>query len=90
MILFGDYPNKEEYQIVLEDTAEKIKHLALEISDSLNDSCYQVPSFEQIDIYLKHAEGSIRRARRIIKDELQGREANRRRQLQKAKEQKEK
>jgi len=90
MILFGDYPNKEEYQIAIEDTAEKVKHLTLEISDSLNDSCYQVPSFEQIDTYLKHAEGSIRRARRIIKDELQGREANRRRQLQKTKEQKEK
>jgi len=89
LILPNDYSNKEEYQLALEDCTDKVKHFALQISESLDYTCYQVPVFDQIDLFLKHAEGSIRRARRTIKVELEGREANRRRQLQKTKEKKE-
>jgi len=88
LILPNDYKSQEEYQIAIEDSAEHCKHFALQLCESLEYTCYQVPVFDDIEKHLKFAEGSIRRARRIIKEELQGREANRKRQLQITREQK--
>jgi hypothetical protein len=86
IILPEQYPNKGDYQIALEDAADKCRYHATIMQESLDWTCYQVPSFEEIDRLLKMAESSIREARKIIRIELEGREANKRRQQQKTKE----
>jgi hypothetical protein len=71
----------------LEEQASRCKHHAVVMQESLDFSCFKVPDFEEIDRRLKMTESSIRETRKIIRIELEGREANRRRLQQKTKQQ---
>jgi hypothetical protein len=86
LITPDQFKDKEEYLTALEDEAEKLKSYALTMVESLDYSCYQVPDFEKLEQFLKFAEGSIKKARRLIKNEIWSREVNRHRQIQKQKE----
>jgi len=60
---------------------ELCKRHAVTIVSRLTDFVYRLPNLEDIDKELKHIEGSLYKARRIVKDEIKGREINRRRQI---------
>jgi hypothetical protein len=76
-----------ETQQSFEESAQDFKTHALMLAQTLEQYCYDIPDFTEIDRYLKFAEGSIKRARKIIKVETQGREVNRKRQIEKTKNQ---
>lgn len=72
-------------QQFLEDSSQACKNHALIIVEALEKFCYDTPDFTEIDRYLKFAEGSIKKARKIIKNEIEGREVNRKRQTDRLK-----
>jgi hypothetical protein len=86
IISIEQFPDKNAYCEAMEDHAETIKSYALTMVESLDWSTSDIVTLDEIDRFLKFAEGSIRKARRIIKNEQESREANRKRQIQKEKE----
>jgi hypothetical protein len=88
LILPSDYPTVEDYQGALEDAAEHCKHNALTLQESLDYDCYRVPDFETIERWIKMTQSSLRKVRKTIEMEKLSREANRYRQEQKRKQQK--
>jgi hypothetical protein len=79
----------EDDQFDIAYQVELCKRHAVTIVSRLMDFVYKLPNLEDIDKELKHIEGSISKARHIIKDEIKGREINRRRQINRLKEQQE-